>query len=317
MDRLLFGDNQFFGVNHMSEEKARAQSMRFSDLDAVMAVLDAAYDEGIRTFMCTTHDRVSQIADRVRSNPERYAGFTFYPGMPYAHKYADAVTELGMMGALHRFLPDGGLVSTALRGGRALAGKDVEAILELLVDAEMSMFRGLSTPVVFLQNVVVDLLLGLGFEDAFAMFAEHVSARYGAEPGFITMNLPRLLDTLDRVGVANPIVCSNLNALGFRMSGGADAYRAALEEREFRAIAMSVYASGAVAPRQAFEWIAQFPRIRSVVFGASSAEHIRSTRATAEAVWINRLLEPATVATKAAGSHGIPAQRRPSAAPVV
>jgi hypothetical protein len=26
MDRVLFGDNQFFGVNHMSEEKARAQA---------------------------------------------------------------------------------------------------------------------------------------------------------------------------------------------------------------------------------------------------------------------------------------------------
>jgi hypothetical protein len=24
IDRILFGDNQFFGVNHMSEEKARA-----------------------------------------------------------------------------------------------------------------------------------------------------------------------------------------------------------------------------------------------------------------------------------------------------
>ena len=47
MDRLLFGDNQFFGVNHMSEEKARAQAMRFQDLDAVMEVLDAAYDEGV------------------------------------------------------------------------------------------------------------------------------------------------------------------------------------------------------------------------------------------------------------------------------
>ncbi len=32
MDHLLFGDNQFFGVNHMSEEKARAQAMRFKDL---------------------------------------------------------------------------------------------------------------------------------------------------------------------------------------------------------------------------------------------------------------------------------------------
>ncbi len=31
MDRILFGDNQFFGVNHMSEEKARAQLMRFKD----------------------------------------------------------------------------------------------------------------------------------------------------------------------------------------------------------------------------------------------------------------------------------------------
>ena len=48
MDRLLFGDNQFFGVNHMSEEKARAQAMRFQDIDAVIDVLDAAYDEGMR-----------------------------------------------------------------------------------------------------------------------------------------------------------------------------------------------------------------------------------------------------------------------------
>ena len=46
MDRLLFGDNQFFGVNHMSEEKARAQALRFQDIEAVIEVLDAAYDGG-------------------------------------------------------------------------------------------------------------------------------------------------------------------------------------------------------------------------------------------------------------------------------
>ena len=48
MDRVLFGDNQFFGVNHMSEEKARAQSMRFQDLSAVIAVL--AVWTGARSF---------------------------------------------------------------------------------------------------------------------------------------------------------------------------------------------------------------------------------------------------------------------------
>ena len=93
MDRLLFGDNQFFGVNHMSEEKARAQAMRFQSIDVVADVLDAAYDEGVRTFMCTTHDRIADLCDRIRIAPERHAGFAFFPCMPYAHKYANAVTE--------------------------------------------------------------------------------------------------------------------------------------------------------------------------------------------------------------------------------
>src|SRR6478735_4381150 len=206
MDRLLFGDNQFFGVNNMSEEKARSQLMRFQELEAIMDVLDLAYDEGIHTFMCTTHDRIAAVAERVRAEPERYADFTFYPCMPYAHKYADAVTEYGMLGAVRRFLPDEGFFDATLRGGKSLAKKDLDGITTLLVDAEMKMFRGLQTPVIWLQNVLVDLLLGLGFDDAFAIFSDHVRTRYGAEPGFITMNLPALLDVLDRVGVANPIV---------------------------------------------------------------------------------------------------------------
>ena len=79
MDRLLFGDNQFFGINHMSEEKARAQAMRFQDTDAIMAVLDAAYDAGIRTFMCTTHDRIAEVCDRAKASPDRYADISSFP----------------------------------------------------------------------------------------------------------------------------------------------------------------------------------------------------------------------------------------------
>ena len=174
MDRLLFGDNQFFGVNHMSEEKARAQAMRFQDIEAVIDVLDTAYDEGIKTFMCTTHDRIAQVCDHMRANPARYHDFEFYPCMPYAHKYANAVTEHGMLGAIKRFLPDEGLLDAAMRGGMSLAKKDIEGITTLLIDAEMKMFQGLKTPVIFLQNVVVDLLLGLGFNEAFRIFADHV-----------------------------------------------------------------------------------------------------------------------------------------------
>jgi hypothetical protein len=285
IDRLLFGDNQFFGINHMSEEKARAQALRFQDTEAIAAVLDAAYEEGVRTFMCTTHDRIAAICDRVRAEPERYAEFTFFPCMPYAHKYANAVTEQGMLGAVKGFMPEEGLFDAAMRGGKSLATRDIEGMVTLLIDAEMKMFAGLPTPVVFLQNVVVDLLLGLGFKDAFPIFANHVRERYGAEPGFITMNLPALLDVLDEVGVENPVVCSNVNKIGFRMCGGIPAYEEALRERRFRAIAMSVYASGAVPPEEAIEWVCGLPNLEAIVFGASSRRNIASTRELVDRYW--------------------------------
>lgn len=285
MDRLLFGDNQFFGVNHMSEEKARAQSMRFQDIQAIIDVLDTAYDEGIKTFMCTTHDRIAQICDHWRANPERYKDYEFFPCMPYAHKYANAMTDYGMLGAIKRFLPDEGLLDAAMRGGMSLAKKDIEGVTTLLIDAEMKMFQGLKTPVIFLQNVVVDLLLGLGFKEAFRIFANHVKARYNAEPGFITMNMPRLLDVLEELGIENPIVCSNINKIGFRMCGGFEAYERALKEKKFRAIAMSVYASGAIPPKEAIEWVCQQPNIESIVFGASSRGNIRSTRELVDRYW--------------------------------
>jgi hypothetical protein len=277
MDRILFGDNQFFGVNHMSEEKALAQTIRFRDVKEVIAVLDVAYDLGVRTFMCTTHDRIAQVCDHMRANPRRYKDFLFYPGMPYAHKYANAVTEEGILGALKRFIP-GNLVTTFLRGGKAVATRDTLELMKLLVDAEMKMFKGLRTEVIFIQNVVTDLLLGLGVTDVFPAFDAYVRKKYHAEPGFFTMNMPRLVEVLEQTGVENPIICASINKIGFRMCGGREAYERTLREKKFRAVAMSVLASGAIPPAEALEYVCRLPGVQSVVFGASSRANILQTR---------------------------------------
>jgi hypothetical protein len=87
MERILFGDNQFFGVNHSSDEKSRAQSIRFKENEAIKSVLDIVVDEGINTFMCTTHDRIAAICESLRRD-EKYEHFKIYPCMPYAHKYS-------------------------------------------------------------------------------------------------------------------------------------------------------------------------------------------------------------------------------------
>jgi hypothetical protein len=213
--------------------------------------------------------------------------------MPYAHKYSNAVTELGMVSAFRRFLPEEGVFDAALRGGRALARREIEGFATLLIDAEMKMFEGLQTPVIFLQNVVVDLLLGLGMTDAFTIFSDHVRERYGAEPGFMTMNMPALVTMLERAGVPNPIVCANINKIGFRMSGGIDAYERCLREHEFRPIAMSVLASGAIPPREAIEWVCDQPNIQSILFGASSAANIASTKRLVSEYWGDLSVAPA------------------------
>jgi len=69
------------------------------------------------------------------------------------------------------------------------------------------------------------------------------------------------------------------------MSGGMQAYQHALKERKFRAIAMSVFASGAIAPKEAIQWICQQPNIESIVFGASSRSNIASTKQLVDQFW--------------------------------
>ncbi len=280
MDRILFGDNQFFGINHLSEEKARSQFIRFSDTANIIKVIDSAYDLNIKTFMCTTHDRIREICSHVRSNPERYSDFKIYPCMPYAHKYANMYTELGAIETIKQFMP-GSLIGAVVKGGIMLAQFDCISMMKLLVDAEMRLFEGIQTPVVFLQNVVTDLILGLQMNEFFVAFSEYVREKYSAEVGFITMNMPLLLDTLQGCGIRNPIVCSSINKIGFRMSD-VKAYERALTEREFRPIAMQVLAAGALKPSEAIEYVCRFSNIRSILFGASSYDHIKQTKELVE-----------------------------------
>ena len=277
MDRVLFGDNQFFGVNHMSEEKARAQSMRFQDIASIIAVLEDAYAEGIRTFMCTTHEGIAAVCDHFRVHAEKYPEFQFYPCLPYAHKYANAAAELGVLGAVRSFLPQDNALGAVLKGGMSLARKDVEGLAGLLIDAEMKMFAGLNTPVIFLQNVATDFLLGLGFDEAFRIFNDHVRERYAAEAGFITMNAPLLLQKLEKLGLKRPIICANINKIAFRMCGGLPAYEALILQNRCRLIAMSVFASGALPPEEALDYVCKFTQIESIVFGASSRRNIAET----------------------------------------
>jgi len=277
MEKAILGDNQFFAVSHLSDEKSRAQSIRFKDDASIIRVLDQSIDLGIKTFMCTTHDRIANICDHIRQNQTKYQDFKIYPCMPYAHKYANAVTELGIVGTIKQYVP-GNIFGTFAKGGMAVLNKDFMKLMEIFIDAEMKMFKNIETPVIFIQNVLVDMILGLKMYDILAEYDAYIRKKYNAEPGYITMNLPMLYDALDSKGIKNPIICASINKIGFRMSGGKEINEKYLQEKEFRPMAMQVLASGALQPKEAIEYLGQFPKIESVLFGASSKSHIQETK---------------------------------------
>src|SRR5690606_8562248 len=139
MDRILFGDNQFFAVNHISDEKSRAQSIKFKDDSAIIRTLDYAIAAGSNTFMCTTHDRIANICDIIRSNPEKYANYNIFPCMPYAHKYVNAITNLGISATLNLYVA-GCFYVSLFKCCVAYLSKDYMLIMGLLIDGEIKMF---------------------------------------------------------------------------------------------------------------------------------------------------------------------------------
>lgn len=282
IDRIIFGDNQFFGINHMSEDKAEALAERFSDLSSIIEVIDVAYDCGIRGFMFNTHARTKEICDHFRNHPERYQDLVLYPSMPYAHKYANAVAEKGIFGALKDVVVSDNsmadIMGLVTKGGASIFEKDMIKVMQMLIDVEMKIFRGLNVRVVFLQNIVTDLLLGLRAEQFFVAFASYIKEKYQAEAGFNTMNMPLLVEFLLECGIENPIVCSSINKVGYLMSPDVLSYERAIAEKPFRPIAMSVLAAGAIPAEEAIRYVCSQPQIKSVVFGASSRNNILQTK---------------------------------------
>ena len=149
----------------------------------------------------------------------------------------------------------------------------------MLIDIEMKIFNGLNVKVIFLQNVITDLLLGYEVKELFYEFCKHIRKRYNAIPGFITMNMPMLKAKLYEWDIEDVVICTSFNKIGYLMSPNVETYiESALknDSSKYQLMAMSTLASGAIPPKEAFDFI-NIQNIQSVVFGASSKDHIEQT----------------------------------------
>jgi len=152
-------------------------------------------------------------------------------------------------------------------------------MMQMLIDTEMKIFRGLNVKVVFLQNIITDLILGYDIRIVFEEYCNYIRKKYKALPGLITQNMPWLIGKLKEWRIQNVVICTSFNKLGYLMSPDIKSYIEVSSNNnpeDYQLMAMSTQASGAIPPHEAYDFI-NAQNIQSVVFGASSAGHINET----------------------------------------
>jgi hypothetical protein len=283
IDKIIFGDNQFFGINHMSQDKAQQLAEKFFDNSAIYKVYQMAFDCGIRAIMLNSNDRASTICEHFISNTSKYPALNWYPSIPYPHKYANLISEKGIVPTINEVLFKNnsalGALGMIAKGSAAVLGKDAVKLMQMLVDIEMKMFNKLNVKVIFLQNIITDLLLGFGVSEIFQEYCNYIHKKYNAIPGLISQNMPVLKLKLEEWGIEDVVICSSFNKIGYLMSPDLESYVEAgnnNDSSKYQLMAMSTLASGAIPAIEAYDFI-NHQNIQSVVFGASSMKHIEET----------------------------------------
>lgn len=283
IDKIIFGDNQFFGINHMSQEKAQQLAEQFYDLSCIIDVYQMAFDAGIRAIMLNSNDKAKSICEYFKENRSIYPEISWYPSIPYPHKYANLISEKGIIPTINEILfkenTTLGMIGMIANGSAALFGKDAIKLMKMLIDVEMRMFKGLNVKAIFLQNIITDLLLGYEVKEIFVEYCSYITSKYRVLPGLITQNMPRLISKLKEWQIEEVVICSSFNKIGYLMSPNVESYIQTASQNDpskYQLMAMSTLASGAIRAKEAYEFINQ-QNIESVVFGASSRKHIEET----------------------------------------
>jgi len=279
MDPLILGDNPFFGVNHRSERDAAFKAQRFKVIGNLLHAFRVAKESGAGGVMLSPHTPIHKVVQAVQEDPE-LTDFNIYPHIPYLMKYVQSVTQKGVLYTLSDVLKSSGpwmALNQLILGSSRILQRDTYRLIQTIVDFEMRPFHGASTPAIFLHNGLVDLMLGLDLKNVAKFYDEYVRSKYGARPGYGTLNLPRLVRFLKDAGVHDPLIMAPFNAIGFHMNPSQKECEAQVRSGGFTLLAMHTLASGAVKPREAFQYLRRFPNIRHTVVGASSDDHIRES----------------------------------------
>lgn len=273
--KLILGDNQFFGVNHADLKKAAKTKELFSTHIRISEFIQKSLKIGLDGFMINSNDLGFKVVEEFEFKSQ---ATECHYSIPYPHKYAGIVNESGMIALLSLVFKQLMLRDVFSVIKFALTFNAVH-LLPIIVRLEIprTLPKG---SVVYLQNVVTDLTMGLNNgEKILSAYIKSVRAM-GYTPGLITLNPTTLIEVLKKSHSQDEIfLCFNINNSGFNVFPSRTAVEQFIVEAkrttQWKLMGMSIFSSGKKGTSfiQSMDYIMTL-ELDYVVFGSSNVSNI-------------------------------------------
>lgn len=273
---VLLGDNPLFGIDHLSQDRARQKLDFISSYESRVELIEYAVKKGMKGFVVSTHPQLKELIPIMEANTNLIKKLDFYPILPYAQGYVEKVTEKGIIGALNDLF--GGKnkrkkIQIMLNGSFNFLKKDFTKLEQNIIDIELISLSNVHKKTIFLHDVVTDLAVGLKMKEIIRVFLNYIKDKYNAKAGLVTKNFPFLVKTLQEWDIDIPIIMTSFNQIGYQMNPNKETCEKQLENLRSEIIAMNIFAGGYLKSEQCANYISNLP-IKKIVIGTSSKKHI-------------------------------------------
>ena len=272
--KIILGDNQFFGVNHFDLKKGEKTKNKFDNTSKIERFIKESHKIGLDGFMINSNE----LGYKLIANSSFEENKEIHYSIPYPHKYANMINESGMLSLGVHVIKNTSIIKNIFIGFKYFFTRNIKHIIPLILDIEVpkNLKKG---SYVYLQNIITDLLLGIGREDLIIGFINSVT-EMGYKPGIITLNpvlLNEHLQSNDKINlIKDLIVCFNINKEGFNVFPNLQGVEDLIKSKtQYKLMGMSIFASGAGNIPSSIDYIKKLP-LDYIVFGTSKLSNVES-----------------------------------------
>jgi hypothetical protein len=281
IESVLLGDNPFFGVDHLSNERARLKAAYSQNFDNIHDVIQYSLQLGAKGMVVSTHPKLKELIEYLRLKSEDMIDkINFFPIIPYTQGYVLKINEKGIVKTLLDIVNPPTSLQNKLKilakSSLLAIRKDLFELFKFFIDIELLHLSDVNIKAVFLHDVLTDLALSLNLKSLFETFQNHLHDKYSIEAGLITKNFPILAGHLTDWDLKFSTIMTSFNKAGFQMNPSKQSCENCLVNYNGNVIAMSVLAGGYLSAQEAYQYILSQPKIRTVVIGLSSVDHAKN-----------------------------------------